>query len=906
MYFLPSRRKNPRLGLAARLLGWADRRSAPIVLGCAFFIAGAEGCAAYKVGPHSVQRMPKASPARAIQPHAPGVMEARAEEVDDKERDVDSEGARSPWKPPVQATVPGIAGAGQLLAAGQNLEALSRASESLKSKASDAAWFRSRAICARAHRRIGDPGPAVLLLEELVGSSRLKRHLPPELIGYELARARMEWAATLDPREADKQWAAAARELTVLLRVRPNRLRNPMRIDRASALAAIGRKADPKPRIRAALRAERALQKVVVDYPNHPEIGRLRLELARALIRGGKVSTAADQLRRIAIERAGEPEARLAWEELGDLKIHGETLGRRKLKAAEKLEQAGFARTLRRVETSRAILDGLVKDPATSATIRRKALRSRAWTAYKQRDFSTCSADLEGLYARQPSKDLRESLSRCLDRGRNYQRAVALWEDYGDQKKSGAAAHARWRALELNMRGGRYEVAREQLDRFEENFRSHPGRRRWLRAWLAYRLDDVNAAILGFAEVEKHGDDRKNAAIYYRGKLLLESGEVVGQSLGRELLEVLVTSGDQQMLATGVVGGAPIYYGLLARQRLLDHGVQVAEAPAPAVLADESRYLGYAEVSGLFERMASDYGQASIGLVRAQQLHAVGWLEEVSHELRVAADEFINSRSKMLGERISSPRTEAHIAGLGWRAEWGGAQVFLNREGRRTLRDPESARAMQEGLRRLSSALDEPYRAAKLTPRADLPYKTRWHRRAFREAIEREAGVRGLAPSHLWALMYTESRFRRHIVSYVGARGALQIMPWTARQLQERLGEFDGRLGADVLYAIDSNAHLAAYYVSELVHKFHGQHPMAYASYNGGPSNVARWLSAKAPGGKRPFGLDDFVEEIPFRETYRYTRRVMEVQAAYALMYEGSLPRWDNAVDPRSEDNIDF
>ena len=39
--------------------------------------------------------------------------------------------------------------------------------------------------------------------------------------------------------------------------------------------------------------------------------------------------------------------------------------------------------------------------------------------------------------------------------------------------------------------------------------------------------------------------------------------------------------------------------------------------------------------------------------------------------------------------------------------------------------------------------------------------------------------------------MYTESRFRRHVVSWVGARGALQIMPWTGRQLVERLGEVE-------------------------------------------------------------------------------------------------------------------
>src|SRR5690606_18531348 len=143
-------------------------------------------------------------------------------------------------------------------------------------------------------------------------------------------------------------------------------------------------------------------------------------------------------------------------------------------------------------------------------------------------------------------------------------------------------------------------------------------------------------------------------------------------------------------------------------------------------------------------------------------------------------------------------------------------------------------------------------------------------------------------------LMFTESRFRRFVVSPVGARGALQIMPWTATQLAQRLGELENdRFDTDQLFDIDTNAHLASYYIAELLHKFHGQAAMAYASYNGGPSNVSRWLAAKSRG-STPLELDTFIEEIPFRETYRYTRRVLEVAAAYNLMYRGELPRWTN------------
>ena len=131
-------------------------------------------------------------------------------------------------------------------------------------------------------------------------------------------------------------------------------------------------------------------------------------------------------------------------------------------------------------------------------------------------------------------------------------------------------------------------------------------------------------------------------------------------------------------------------------------------------------------------------------------------------------------------------------------------------------------------------------------------------------------------------------------------------MPNTGELLAARLGE---QLGdTDELFEIDTNVHLAAYYLAELLRKFQGQAAMAYASYNGGPFNVERWLRAKADpaGGGQPLELDVFIAEIPFRETANYTRRVLEVQAAYSLLYRGELPRWTNAVDARVEANIDF
>ncbi len=65
-------------------------------------------------------------------------------------------------------------------------------------------------------------------------------------------------------------------------------------------------------------------------------------------------------------------------------------------------------------------------------------------------------------------------------------------------KATSATAHALWSAIELATRGGMYARARELLTRYEETFRSHTLDRRWLRAWLAYRVGDLAAAREGF------------------------------------------------------------------------------------------------------------------------------------------------------------------------------------------------------------------------------------------------------------------------------------------------------------------------------------------------------------------------------------------------------------------------
>jgi soluble lytic murein transglycosylase len=142
------------------------------------------------------------------------------------------------------------------------------------------------------------------------------------------------------------------------------------------------------------------------------------------------------------------------------------------------------------------------------------------------------------------------------------------------------------------------------------------------------------------------------------------------------------------------------------------------------------------------------------------------------------------------------------------------------------------------------------------------------------------------AYSHNWALAHgitrQESSFDRAAVSHAGARGMMQLMPGTAREVARKLGlSYDlGRLTADPSY----NVMLGSSYFQTLLDQWGGNAPLAIASYNAGAGNVRRWI--RDNGDPRLGGADivRWIEEIPFSETRNYVQRVLENAVVYDAM----------------------
>jgi soluble lytic murein transglycosylase-like protein len=146
-------------------------------------------------------------------------------------------------------------------------------------------------------------------------------------------------------------------------------------------------------------------------------------------------------------------------------------------------------------------------------------------------------------------------------------------------------------------------------------------------------------------------------------------------------------------------------------------------------------------------------------------------------------------------------------------------------------------------------------------------------------AAAREFGVN---PLIIWALMRTESSYNARAMSPVGAKGLIQIMPTTGQRIALALHEKS--FSAEDLFSPGTNIRFAAWYFKFLQDYFQGYDALAVAAYNAGPEAVGRWMK-QTPD----LDLEEFLENIPFVETYDYVKKVLSAQKMYARIYNLDL-----------------
>ncbi|WP_404933319.1 transglycosylase SLT domain-containing protein [Nitratireductor sp. L15S-10] len=160
-------------------------------------------------------------------------------------------------------------------------------------------------------------------------------------------------------------------------------------------------------------------------------------------------------------------------------------------------------------------------------------------------------------------------------------------------------------------------------------------------------------------------------------------------------------------------------------------------------------------------------------------------------------------------------------------------------------------------------------------------------------AIPEAASIPSARQALAYAIARQETEFNATAVSPAGARGLLQLMPATAREMARKSGlpYSRARLTNDPSY----NATLGAAYLEEQLSRFNGSYILTFAGYNAGPSRAGEWMERYGdPRGKPVEDVVDWIERIPYSETRNYVQRVMENLQVYKMRLTG---RFDVLTD---------
>ncbi len=148
----------------------------------------------------------------------------------------------------------------------------------------------------------------------------------------------------------------------------------------------------------------------------------------------------------------------------------------------------------------------------------------------------------------------------------------------------------------------------------------------------------------------------------------------------------------------------------------------------------------------------------------------------------------------------------------------------------------------------------------------------------FLAPVTRQAAVHKLSPYTILSLIRQESVFNPRVVSRVGARGLMQLMPATARRVARQTGY--KRLRLRQLFDPQINITLGTHYFAAQLRHFDNNPVFALAAYNAGPHRVKKWRQ-RWPG----LPMDEFIEHIPFKETRLYVKLILRNLFIYESLY---------------------
>lgn len=599
-------------------------------------------------------------------------------------------------------------------------------------------------------------------------------------------------------------------------------------------------------RVRCLLRAgdataEAELQSLQIRYPQLPEAPALKLELARHREITGQPKSAIVIYRAIDLANPGYPMAAEAREHLAVLAGLGHVVAPfsdlETLQRTERLIRTGP------IEMARATVMELRSRPFAKAFVWQRDQLLKRYDELEARRYAKAEEKPVEISAPDPVFD-------------KLQKSLAL---PGGEKQ---LAKLPGPPLLMQLKKASSRQLTELADALVREFARRP---KGMTPELRFEALAVAAGSASDGELIALADTLlvyptvTVAARYHRARALERSGRLEEATAELERVVLLdVTS--------------PHFYRNWALQRLRELALPTA-CRTPGRASDCNRETIEVALQACEQMSLPNLPRAIERLAPVEQTHAAGypWL---SRALDLAR----------LGE-VDRASDELHEAYLAWRFVARRGPVRAGREavyrGASIVRAPGD---MQTARARMALTPDARLQLAEVASAlGDWGTAVDFGGVAFAEQnaqpyaaeVARAARAYNLDPDLLFAVMRVESVYQRRIISHAGAIGLMQIMPRTGRLIADKLGQRE--MTATDLLDPRTNLQFSAWYLSSLINRMEGRLPLAIASYNGGPHNVRAWI--RSTGTHVP--LDAFLERIPFKETKRYVRRVLDYYGSY-------------------------
>jgi peptidoglycan lytic transglycosylase len=576
----------------------------------------------------------------------------------------------------------------------------------------------------------------------------------------------------------------------------------------------------------------RVLEELIAQDPKDPAAPEAYLWLSQGYEASGLYDKAMATYRTLYIRFPLSPEAERAALRVEAMPPIGRTLSaalgpRELLERADQLAEAGDCeRAMQAVRQLPTM--GLSEDLAAWAA------RRSGFCAYRLRRYREAIANLDQFrYVRASDDRSAEAL---------YLLGLALQRDGRSGEAEGVLRQlaARepptvWNSKALVTLGLAYE-SRQQIERAVEVYRELATRfptsdradeLAWRIGWLYYAQRLFGTAAEEFGRVAERFPQSLFAsnAVYWQAKAFDRSGH----------------SPQALPLYEQAARDYPYtYYGLRAQEVLrsrtsLGNGLATAFASTSGPTFAAGRALLHSADPSLSDA-------AHFHRVRVHELLALRFLEDAREEIAHCA--------RQLGEGVSE-RTLL-------------ARMYLR------------ADMPFQAIRTLNAALN----SIAANERLSLPpefWTSLFPQLYWPEVLEATKTAR-LDPWLVLGLIRQESAFNARAVSSSDARGLMQLLPSTGREVYQRIGLEAFR--DDLLFDPRLNVRLGVQYLGRLADTHRGNLIPTLAAYNAGPGRVKQWLKEVSTA-----DWDEFIERLPFEETRLYVKSVLRNYGVYQRLY---------------------